>query len=133
MSLDNKQTKVFDLLTGGGGSKEKDVLTIDTSKRSDSVVDVIFTPFTPNSLLELNKEIKIIEDQLESIQKLPLIDEVKEAHMDRMQSSLSYYYQQLYTHEKSVLHQAINTPLNDEDMDKVRNDLNLLRSKVAKL
>jgi hypothetical protein len=133
-----KQTKVFDLLTGGGSKendvpKEKEVLTVDTSKRSDSVADDIFTPFTPNSLLELNKEIQIIEDNFEAIHKLPLIDEVKEAHVDRMQSSLTYYYQQLYTHENSVLHQAINTSLNDEDMDKTRKDLNLLKSKVGKL
>lgn len=84
-------------------------------------------------MLELNKEIQIIEDNFEAIHKLPLIDEVKEAHVDRMQSSLTYYYQQLYTHGNSVLHQAINTSLNHEDMDKTRKDLNLLKSKVGKL
>jgi hypothetical protein len=80
--------------------------------------------------LDLSKEIKSLETSIRTINDLSLDDRVKEAHLDRLQASLAYYYQQSYNHEQAILRDATNTPLNDEDMTKVHKDLNHLKSKI---
>jgi hypothetical protein len=58
---------------------------------------------------------------------------VKQAHLHRFNASLAYYYRKASNHEKAVLREAVNTPLNDEDMDQVHKDLNNLKIKVSDL
>lgn len=108
-------------------------LTIHTDKILTPINEAIFSAFTPSTYLELKKEISLVEKQLSDLKTLDLDDQIKDAHADRLQSALSYYYGQYYNHEKAVIRNARDIPLNDEDMDKVYIDLHLLKTKISNL
>ena len=67
------------------------------------------------------------------MKSVKLDDQLKDAHADRLQSALTYYYGQCYNHEKAVFRTAKDIPLNDEDMDKVYTDLHLLKTKISNI
>lgn len=124
-------------------------LTSNTGSKLTPINEVIFSAFTPSTYLELKEEISLVpcgalpccgtsprglvEKQITDLKSLKLDDPLKDAHADRLQPALTYYYGQCYNHEKAVFPTAKDIPLNDEDMDKVYIDLHLLKTKISNL
>jgi hypothetical protein len=76
----------------------KEPLMVKTHQVLDTTPEDITSAFTPGTLLELKKEIKSVEDEITVTKDLKLGDLVKAVKLDRLPSSLAYYYGQYYNH-----------------------------------
>lgn len=97
--------------------------------KSDSNTD---TPFTPNTLTELDKEIFKNKKRLDSLEDFCNKD-VKDSVKDILLDEQKYLLSQKANHLESVLHEAKNTPLYEVDTDKLDQEVKNLKEKVTKL
>lgn len=92
-----------------------------------------FSTFTPGTFSVLNEEIKSTEAAIAAIGIVSPDDQDKSTELDKLQAHLAYYYGQKLNHDIALLKEAQQTKINDEDMDKVSENLYKLRSKIDKL
>lgn len=102
----------------------------DMNLNMDSPSSKYFSPFTPTTYQELNKEIK---KNWMKINKLETTPEEEDYVKENLLDEKRYLLDQKAKHLKSLLDIAKNTPINDIDVDKLKKDIESLNKNAKTL
>jgi DNA-binding transcriptional regulator GbsR (MarR family) len=97
----------------------------------------LFSPFSPSTYQELNKEISNMASNLEYIEKTCNTPERKNSLMEKVVDHTLYLLDQKYRHLEAIQKLAVNTPISETNYDdlvekhrSLVNDVNSLSKKL---
>ena len=97
----------------------------------------LFSPFTPSTFMELNKEIAVITSNLQSIQETCYSPEQKHALLENLIDQSRYLLQQKHNHLEAIHRLAADTPILQKDYEELIanqrslvKDVNILSQKL---
>jgi hypothetical protein len=89
-----------------------------------------FSPFTPGTLAELEKEISDCTSKLKYVNETCQDVHLKDSLREKVLEESSYLLDQKRKHYEALQNMAANTSLPEEDFDKIRNNVSLLSRQV---
>lgn len=118
-----------------------DIPKIDSNIDKDYIDMLgVYSPFTPSTLVELDKEINATSSYIESIHEMSSSPLQKQVLIDNMLDQSRYLLQQKHNHLKAMLRLAINTPILQRDYDEIVvnqhslvNDVNIISHKLKQI
>lgn len=104
-----------------------------TSSSLESSPDYSKDKFTPSTLSYLDAEIKRNSENLKELSNICKDDTTMSSLNEQLVDERKYLLQQKSNHLNSILQEAINTPIDESDIDKLRKDISELKTSVDKL
>ena len=104
-----------------------------SSISSVSSPDFIKDQFSPNTLKQLDEEIRTNTKALQDLDKVCKDVDTISANKERLFEERNYLLHQKSNHLNSVLEEARRLPINDRDMDSIHKEISELKEKVDNL